>query len=58
MTDDSTPYCVEGCGRPATTSRPLGVTQDGIPTVELVCDHCANATTIAELLNAAFREAR
>ena len=38
MTDDPTPYCVEGCGRPATTSRPMGVTADGTPTDELVCE--------------------
>lgn len=34
-----TPYCVvEGCPKEAIGKRPVGVTSDGIPIVELVCE--------------------
>jgi hypothetical protein len=45
---DRTPYCIEGCGRPAETSRLLAMTEDGIPITELVCFPCYWKTPIPE----------
>jgi len=44
-------YCIEGCGRPATHERPLGMTSVGTEIVELVClDHAGDSFfTITEM---------
>jgi len=34
-------YCIEGCGRPATTESTIGVTSDGDEIAELLCSPCA-----------------
>jgi hypothetical protein len=41
MDDDLTAYCIEGCGREATTDRWYAMTDDGTPILELVCEACA-----------------
>ena len=44
MTTAFEPYCNEECGRPATHDVPLGMTSNGIPITEWLCDACDDVT--------------
>lgn len=45
MNADDTPYCADGCGRPATTERLDGMVGD-TECVELVCESCRDAPAV------------
>ena len=51
-------YCADGCGRLAETERPMGVTEGGDLSVELVCRQCAAGTSIVLNFKHATKEDR